>query len=363
MRFELLLLFLLLVSCNANFDKTPLMTNQRFIESLYNTDVDYKNTEELFDFVFSQLPDEVVVYPTENYYYFELPLNGKTLAGNIGLPAHERDGGKVYFAHYERVDKFSPVEIPTKFGGRFFDKNDGVIVEKLNDFKYKVSYKGKSIIFNLNQISIDPPKKVRLTKDEIFIGPSFDESGIKFFLLYNNATNRFYWILNDEGFVADNFIDVSNEVFIGERSSFAFYNDSINNRNILIGVSGFNVLNNNWYDGPFDQLPDNYIKIDKIKIQNYLESVYVNARNNIDKYGHFLDNNESRIAISSYLIYFDAQELVDKVEYCKLYKSSIFYTCITPSEDNVNPHYYNYLSVDKPYEKSNNPRQFRNLSK
>ncbi len=180
---------------------------------------------------------------------------------------------------------------------------------------------------------------------------------MKFFLIYNNAVNRFYWLLNDEDFVPDVFVELNKDILIGRRTSFAFYEDGVNDRKILIGVYAFNVLNNNWYDGPFDQLPDNYIKTDKIKMQKYLEKVYLNARNNIDKYGHFLDHPGSRIAISSYLVYFYSEELVELVNKCRSYSNSLFYSCITPSEDNINPYYYDYLQMpDEEYEEDSNKR-------
>lgn len=348
----LLIAFLLVISCaDTQKNNVSLITNHKFIESLYDN-TNYANTSELFELVFSQLDNEVAVYPSENYYYFELPLNGKILAGNIGLSAHQIDEGKIYFAHYEKSDKFSPIDTILKFGGRYFDKNDGVNVTKADEFKYSITYKEKTVVFNLNKININPPKKAKLMLDEIFIGPNFDESGIKFFLIYNNQTNRFYWILNEEGFVPETLLNFGNGILIGERTQFAFYNDSANNRKLLIGVYGVNALNNNWYDGPFDQLPDNYIKKGDIEIKNYLEKVYPALKDKIDKYGHFLDNIENRVAINPYLIYFYAEELLNQISYCQSSMTdSEFYTCITPSEKNINPYYYNdFLNSEERYD-------------
>jgi len=36
-------------------------------------------------------------------------------------------------------------------------------------------------------------------------------------------------------------------------------------------------LQNNWYDGPFDQMPDNYVYLGQIEVQKYLEACYPRA--------------------------------------------------------------------------------------
>ena len=41
--------------------------------------------KEVFARVFEQLESEVIVYPTENYYYFSFFANGRKYSGNLRL--------------------------------------------------------------------------------------------------------------------------------------------------------------------------------------------------------------------------------------------------------------------------------------
>ena len=51
-----------------NAPKNGLATNDGFIKGIYNT-LDLNDSKEVFRYVFSRLDNEVVIYPTENYYY------------------------------------------------------------------------------------------------------------------------------------------------------------------------------------------------------------------------------------------------------------------------------------------------------
>ena len=48
-------------------DQPYLVFNQRWLEGLRSKALDLENVDEVFSYIFSNLPDEVVVYPTENY--------------------------------------------------------------------------------------------------------------------------------------------------------------------------------------------------------------------------------------------------------------------------------------------------------
>lgn len=280
------------------------------------------------------LEKEVFVYPTENYYYFEFPAEGKLIAGNIALFANIRDDGKFSFSYFDRArvrDKNSSTQV------REYSAKDGILVSKIDDFNYSITFKDKTVIFRLNDVGMVAPKRTTIFNEEVFIGTSFDESGIKFFLVYNNATNSFYWILNEDDFVPEKLINYSEDVFIGERTGFAFYNNKELDRKILFGVKFSNTFNNNWYDGPFDQLPDNYIKTGKIDIMKYIEKAYPNTINNTDIYSHYLINLAKRVAIHPHQDYYTAEELLNVVLQCNSSSSSKneFYLCITTPKTEV----------------------------
>ena len=60
--------------------------NQQFIEGLRGT-VALNDEMAVFEHIFASLPGEVVVYPTENYYYWKFTTAGRTIWGNIRLDA------------------------------------------------------------------------------------------------------------------------------------------------------------------------------------------------------------------------------------------------------------------------------------
>jgi hypothetical protein len=138
----------------------------------------------------------------------------------------------------------------------------GVSVEKVEPLVYRVSYQGKSVVFALNDLSNVKPPAGALGADETFIGPIFDESAIRFFLVYNSRLKIFHYILDETERVADLFFPSkkSERILIGKRTGFAFYKDHRLDRKILIGAFEGNIRANNYFDGPFDQLPDNFIE-------------------------------------------------------------------------------------------------------
>lgn len=323
----------------SNKKNSPIILNQDFIEGLYKTELNLTNDKEVFSFVFNSLDKEVTVYPTENFFYFIFPYKGRIIGGSIGLHADNRDDGVLGFGYGEQREDSSDLEGLFSFtkdragGGGQYTEKDGVIVKKINDFKYQVNFEGKSVIFNLNDIGYNPPKKAKLEKEEVFVGPVFDDSGLKFFLIFNKEVPHLYFILNEDYFVPEQFEKYSNykDLLIGRRTKFVFYNDTENNRKILVGVKGENVLQNNWYDGPFDHMPDNYIKTGKIPdYQKYLEASYFGVKGRIDKYGRYIYENGTRIAVGPYYVYFSERDFEFIDYYCKNFKTkSEFYNCIT----------------------------------
>ena len=101
---------------------------------------------------------------------------------------------------------------------------------------------------------------------------------------------------------------------------------------MLIAVNGANARRNNYYDGPFDQLPDNYA--DQTKIQSYLERAYPHVKGKIDKRGVLKADRGNRVAVSAYHIYFDDRELTFVASCRKTHakEPAKFYACITPDE-------------------------------
>jgi hypothetical protein len=296
--------------------KVPILkTNENYIRNI-NNEISLDNTINVFKLVFNLMKPEVTVYPTENYYYYQFESSGKTIKGNIALFADERDDGKLNFA-FEEINNLPDASINVSEGVEELDSTKGVNVQKINDFEYDVTFKNKTVKFFLNRLDINPPRHLNLLQNEVYVGPSVDESGLKFHLIYNNAFKNLFWVLDEEYYTPESFTELFENTYIGNRTEFIFYEDKELARKILFGVKNENVRLNNWFDGPFDQLPDNYIKSDQINLKMFIEEVYPFYKGKIDKYGHFLDEASMRVAISSYLVYKSYTEVAKVYYACK----------------------------------------------
>ena len=100
-----------------------------------------------------------------------------------------------------------------------------------------------------------------LRDGEVYLGPSWDVFGVQFFLVFNKPAKAFLYLLNRSPKV-DQYqpSSLSNAVTVGNRTSFVFYKDKLLDRQILIGDFVGHTMINDYFDGPFDQLPDNYVQ-------------------------------------------------------------------------------------------------------
>jgi hypothetical protein len=308
-----LMTFVLLNSASlAGADKAKLFTHQSYVEeTMRSTDVPFGNIKNVFGWVLGNLPERVKVYPTENYYYFRFIHNGLSYAGNIRLDAADRDEGKLHFAYFEDMQEY---RVQPSILYRVLNKAAGVTVEKVGRFLYRVSYKHNSVLFELNDLSSVKPPQNAMNADEIFIGPVFDDSAIQFFLVFNTRLKIFHYILDETVKVNEDFLAMrqTDRILIGKRTGFAFYEDDKTSRKILIGVFEANARVNNYFDGPFDQLPDNFIQGDML--QKAMIEAEPALAGQIDRFGHYA-NGAGRVSISPYTYYRTEEDLLP------------FYTC------------------------------------
>ncbi|MGQ3890163.1 hypothetical protein ACQUW5_14185 [Legionella sp. CNM-1927-20] len=308
-----------------------LLTNQNYIENIKLQDqLDLKAVSNVFSFVFNSLPDRVIVYPTENYYYFSFYHNGVEFSGNIRLDALDRDKGIVHFAYFSTFNRWTD-ELVNQY--KPFTARDGVEVVKLGPLEYKISYGKKSVIFELNDLSKVRPPANKIRPDEEYIGPVYDESGIQFYLVYNSKIKRFHYVLNESETVPDTFTHSKENkgILIGTRTGFSFYRDDHQNRLILIGVYAGNSMVNNYFDGPFDQLPDNFIRGDHLR-EAFIDQ-NPELKGKIDRYGN-TDNGSSRVVITPYIHYLYESQLYAYSDCTKKAKDlNAYYTCFDNLED------------------------------
>ena len=290
-----------------------LLFNQNVIEGLTTPPLDLADPDTVFFQVFKGLPDEVVVYPSENYYYFVLYTGERQVWGNIRLAADSRDEGLLSFGYFEFVE-FASRSGTGINGSKIFSQADGVDVEKIDEFTYLVRAGDKEVTFHLHQLAQTPPSLFRLGDDEVFIERTFDESGYQFFLLFNERENYFFWVLNEETQLPDILEPVADDLLVGKRSGFAFWVDEAHDaRKVLFAVRKLSVTRNDYHDGPFDQLADNYA--DETNISEYMQRAFPALRGRIDKYGYYTDRERPmRVALSTYLTYFAQSDLLRFME-------------------------------------------------
>lgn len=280
----------------------------------------------VFAYVLGSLPDRVKVYPTENYYYFRFINNGTPYSGNIRIEMDE--GGKVslHFAYYQTESEWKPDENAKQV---VLDASQDVKLEKIDRLVYRISYKGKSVVFALNDLSQVKPPAGALAPNETFIGPIFDDSGVRFFLVYNSKLKLFLYVLDETAKAAEKFLPAgaADRIVIGERTGFAYYRDDKLDRKILVGVYEDELRLNTHFDGPFDQLPDNFIEGETLRAA--ILGVRPDLKNKIDRFGR-MSGGKVRYAIKPYLGYSDVSEL-DGFRHCArhhLHKAT-YYNCFS----------------------------------
>ncbi len=331
-----------------------LSTNQQYLEeAMRPPSLDTGDLKSVFDFVLASLPPLVKVYPTENYFYFNFMHAHVRYAGNLRFDVHDRDDGKVHFAYFEDLAEWKE-EAPVTH--RVMGKADGVEVAKVGMLAYRVTAGIHSVVFELNDLSGVKPPPGLLTAEERFIGPIFDESGIRFFLVYNRRLKIFHYLLDETATVAEQFtaMRTANRILIGKRTGFAFYRDHRIERKILIGVFEGNARVNNYFDGPFDQLPDNFIEGEALR--SAITAIEPRLKGRIDRLG-ISPGGADRYMIAPYRHYRLEEDLAIFHECAtgKVVPAELYYGCFVFVEEPPPPTASETAGSRKPKMRTKNP--------
>ncbi len=285
------------------------MTNEARIKGLY-TNANMLDPKEAFRRVFDALDEEVVMYPSENALYFRVAVRGKLFDGAFHFDRGTADSAALGFSYaviYEdRMRGRGKVE---KAFHRVLGPADTVYVEPDDSSGFVVTYMRKRVHFIAYRIAQTVPATLKLLPSEKLVGNTFDESGLRFHLVYNTNARRLYWLLNEEGFVPEEFETFGTTLAIGMRTEFAFYRDSVSRRMLLIGVNAYNVGANNWYDGPFDHLPDNEVHAGRLDLRTYIATHLGIDPSKLNKYGGYVGRESKRAAVTPYTIYSEPSQL------------------------------------------------------
>jgi hypothetical protein len=312
-------------SAEAVADAPRVNLNQHYIESVNAAGtVDIEDPVDVFKTVLHALPPRVTVYPTENYFYFNFHESGVKYAGNVRLDASDRDRGIVHFAYFRDYTEWGR-------GGdmvyRALDATSGVRLERIGPLLYRLTFESKSVEFALNDLSTVTPPEGFLRPGESYLGPVYDESGVQFYFVFNAGLRKFYYFLNEHVTASETYrtSSYSRRILIGERTGFAYFRDRFRDRKILIGVYESNSNTNNYFDGPFDQLPDNFLKGDELR--QAILAVKPDLAGKIDRFGNSPDGSE-RYYIGPYTPYRGDEDL-EIFDQCASAagKADVYYRC------------------------------------
>src|SRR6266852_27580 len=246
--------------------------------------IDIKDPRTVLYALLSQIQPQADIYPSENYYYFNFYDHGLAYSGSLRLAPESRDKGLLELNYYESYNRWQPREAGTE---ATLGPNEGVEVTKLGNFLYRVKYGDATVTFRLHEIKMELSPGTKLLKGEEYVGSLYDESGVEFDLIYSALRNGFMFLLKTAKFSNEYLNDIGTNILVVRRTGFVYYNDKSYNRIILIAVNSDKIYENSYYDGPFDQLPENYY--DELKFLNYVYKVYPTLKGKLTPHGTFDD--------------------------------------------------------------------------
>ena len=278
-----------------------IITNSDYVEAVISNESGDPST--LFVSIFHCLPRTVTVYPSEGYFYYTYLHGADLYRGNIRIPItllYEYDNPEISF-YAERTGPSGVAGIVEDVYGQ----EDGVLIT-VRDKCIEISIDGHGVNFCVHDPSpYGNPELV--SSDEEFLGVSLDESGEYFQLTYSRSLSHLYWILNPGPSFAPR--NLTPSLYIDDRTGFIYWLASEPDRYILVGVHRRSAIENDWFDGPFDQLPDLAISRGDIDIRNYLTEFGVRWEQ-VDRYGIYVHDPDRRVAIANYMIYTSEEHIV-----------------------------------------------------
>lgn len=266
--------------------------------------VDFEDPRSVLTYVLDCAPPYAIVYPTETYYYYRFHVGHREVSGNLRLL--DADRGEIHVGYFDADDG-------SKMKWGTFDADDGLTVDPAGDGDWLVRLDGREVRFHLARRALEEIDGLRLLDYEQVVSGILDESAVPLVLLYNEVTSAFYYVLNEQLGASEELAEVETEAghyFVGKRTRFVYHADEEFDRKLLVGVAARSVSSNDYYDGPFDQVPP------RLQIRERLEASYpyVTHRGGIDEHGNFVDLDHQRVAISPYTQYGTVEELLQRTD-------------------------------------------------
>jgi hypothetical protein len=271
-----------------------LWRHDEWLAGLRDDRLDLRNPAAVFGAVWERLPAAVRVEPTENYYYWQLAAGGRMLHGNLRLAVGGRERGELAIAYGEPLEFLDDAGRSDRFAvSKTLTAADGVVVNVRDAFTIDVLHGGRTVVFHLNQLAQEPPPGFPQAPGESFRQRVQDESGLRFLLLYQTTGRYFLWVLDETDPPPEHFRELAPDVVIGRRTGFVFWKqEALGGRHVLASVRRASLQRNDYHDGPFDQLADNFVKGDGLR--PFLEEAMPWLRGRVDPWGNILDGPTPR---------------------------------------------------------------------
>ncbi len=288
-------------------------SHQSYIAALAeHHDFDINKSAEVLKFVMSQSSEAIRVQPTENYSYFKFTHNGLHWQGNMRIEVEKGVPDKLHFAYFVVPAPWHNEDLGSY---RAFGRKDGLTIKQTGDLAYEIRFQGITRKFRLNDIRKEEiPEKV-LGPAQEYLGLANDESGLRFYLVFDKTVADFAFLLDERTPVAEQFVPLKDsraDLLVGIRTGFVFKAEPELSRKRLVGVYSENITTNNYYDGPFDQLPDGYSG--KLTIKTAFAIVDKAFSESIDDFGNFKNREGSRVVIAPYIRYSSPADFDDLAE-------------------------------------------------
>lgn len=219
--------------------------------------------------LFQKTGPDITVYPSEFYWYFQIPLQGAWVKGTIVWGLEDPDSIELSF--YVQSRNFLPdgkenfvsgskdgwggnlaKDLGCKVGG--IEKDATGLIRRIDCF-------GISKIFHYPFVNRDlEANRSKLREREALLpgeqhwGDFIDESGLRFSAIFLPEEKMFVEVLHPDDERLLRLVHYpKQQVYHDGNTDFVFYKEG--KRLVLIGVYKFSVMENSMNDGPHDQLP------------------------------------------------------------------------------------------------------------
>jgi len=240
--------------------------------------------------VLAASPKLAWVFPTEQYYYFEIEAHGRRIAGNLRFTDCAR--GELHCGVYDRDDIARSGYASLTAADEFtFSRS---VVDGIPRYGITDLLTGAVRTF---AVPTAAPAAVALIEGEEAIAPIRDESGFGFVLVYDHACCQFRYLFADAPSGEVGRWDAAAGVRTFEPSGFRFWTDPFG-REWLAAVTTEAVRLNTFHDGPFDQVPPD-LHLRPMLIEAY-PGIEQHAGDSLDAHGNWKNRRGVRVAISPY---------------------------------------------------------------